>query len=142
MTLPLESTRVIIVAGVHFQVISAGNTPEIVTICGMVDTLSIDACQISNPRKSVAGTFHKKQINCDNIRIPDSALVRVKVMTLGARVNYYDSSLAMHCTEFSEERHFALRTALLVQTGCPEFEGSFSVCSQNEPKKSLFLFRL
>ena len=38
-----------IVAGVHFQVISAGNTPEIVTICGMVDTLSIDACQISNP---------------------------------------------------------------------------------------------
>ena len=49
MTLPLESTRVIIVAGVHFQVISAGNTPEIVTICGMVDTLSIDACQISNP---------------------------------------------------------------------------------------------
>ena len=49
MTLPLESTRVILVAGVHFQVISAGNTPEIVTICGMVDTLSIDACQISNP---------------------------------------------------------------------------------------------
>ena len=33
--------------------------------------------------KSVAETFHKKQINCDNIRIPDSALVRVKVMTLG-----------------------------------------------------------
>ena len=83
MTLPSESTRVNIVAGVHFQVISAGNTPEIVTICGMVDILSIDACQISNPRKSVAGTFHKKQINCDNIRIPDSALVRVKVMTLG-----------------------------------------------------------
>ena len=50
MTLPLESTRVNIVAGgVHFQVISAGNKPEIVTICGMVDTLSIDACQISNP---------------------------------------------------------------------------------------------
>ena len=49
MTLPSESTRVNIVAGVHFQVISAGNTPEIVTICGMVDTLSIDACQISNP---------------------------------------------------------------------------------------------
>ena len=83
MTLPSESTRVNSVAGVHFQVISAGNTPEIVTICGMVDILSIDACQISNPRKSVAGTFHKNQINCDNIRIPDSALVRVKVMTLG-----------------------------------------------------------
>jgi hypothetical protein len=49
MTLPPESTRVKIVAGVHFQVISAGNTPEIVTICGMVDILSIDACQISNP---------------------------------------------------------------------------------------------
>ena len=37
MTLPSESTRVNIVAGVHFQVISAGNTPEIVTICAMVD---------------------------------------------------------------------------------------------------------
>ena len=38
MTLPSESTRVNIVAGVHFQVISAGNTPEIVTICGMVES--------------------------------------------------------------------------------------------------------
>ena len=35
-----------------------------------------------------------------------------------------------------------LRTALLFQTGCPESEGSLSVCSQNEPKVSLFLFRL
>ena len=49
MTLPSESTRVKIVAGVHFQVISAGKTPEIVTICGMVDVFSIDAYQISNP---------------------------------------------------------------------------------------------